>query len=276
MPATSRASRSSPDVARLLGAKYVREILELVAWHRYVLYQHVLECVWGRRGMNPRSGARKVQRLADSGLLTMERIDSTRGRASQKALSLTRDGWFALQQSPPSSDQRRLWSRLRDYFLQFAEVKLKREDEGFRFVGRGATDRETGTPLPFQILRQWALKQFEGRALGPDERMLRESLRRAPTFKIDVDLFHHPDREQVRLVLPVRLGLNLATKLEGLTKEKFAGFPTLHFELVCSDMAALKEDRKLARRWAKKRRFEVQLHRVPHFKQRESPYSHSG
>lgn len=275
MSASSSPSRHSPDVARVLGAKYVREILELVAWHRYMLYQHVLESVWGRRGMNPRSGARKVQRMASAGVLKMERIDSTRGRASQKALSLTRDGWLALQTSPPSSEMRRRWSRLRDYFLQFAEVKLKRENEGFRFVRRGATDGETGAPLPFQILRQWALKQFEGQALGHDERMLRDSLRRAPPFEIDVDLFHHPDRGEVRLVLPVRFGLNLETKLEDLSKEKFAGFPMLHLELVCSDMAALERDRKLIRRWAKKRKFEVQLHRLPHFKQRTSPYSRS-
>lgn len=250
---------------------YDGAVLRYAGWHRWVTKLQVVHRFFVYAGKGPAYGYRLVNRLLDRGWLCEERLRPDRGNASQEVLTLSDDGWLYCGHSPPDTRERDRWAKLRDYFLQFAEVLLERQARGWRFVPRDAVHEETGGNLPFELLREWALDSFRDGSLAPWNRDLRESIRRGPEFSLDLDLLWRPTSNEVRLLLPVRRGLSFKRKMEGLPVRHLKGFPTLHFEFVCPRMELLESARKVVQRWGRSHRQDIRIHRVPHFLTRSYP-----
>lgn len=225
--------------------RYDGLVLAYVARHHVVRHHQVHSFITASGGIGSEYVARVIRRLVQAGLLTSSRLPPG-GPAQPGVVELTRRGYGVLRLRPPQESERWRASML-PYRLQFADMLLQRTLEGLRFMNAGE-----GAP----ILRQWALRQYAGRALTGYEPQDRDRLKRLPPIDPTLPLLVNDEATVVRLILPARPGLDPRGLLERIPAMPF--HPPLTFELVCAkqDAAAgyLDRAKRAVQWWSAQRR----------------------
>jgi hypothetical protein len=244
---------------------YDKALLRYVGYYRLVTLHQVIYRFFIYGGRPAAYGFKLVQRLCDEGWIDAAPLDSKLGAASRTVLSLTPLGWAILNAKPPKQTKSAMADALRTYRLQFAEMMLEREAEGWSL--------QPGSRA-FATLQNWALAPYRGRMLNADERVIRQRLERTPAFRLPVNIISRNAGAEVRLVLPLRVGKSYSRTIDALPEFNF--FPPLHFEMVASDLELLPKAEDYLRRWAQDKGLEVVAHSAAHFRSRPHPARYPG
>jgi hypothetical protein len=237
---------------------YSLPILRWIAYHRMGTLHQVLHVFWTAAGRNPSAGYAVIRRLVERELLTTEPLDPHLQARSLRVLRVTRQGWRFLGVEPTAS-MIHVDPRLREYRLQFAEMMIHRELEGWRLV----------TPTrSWEVLREWLVRPYRGRMLNSEEQAVRRSIERLPAQALPSTLLQNPSSGDIRLILPIRRGRSYKRILH---RVPVVATERLAFEVVCADLSLLTSAERVAKRWAARRKLTLELHRVRHFRQRSNP-----
>jgi hypothetical protein len=239
---------------------YDRAVLRYVAYYRLVTLHQVIYRFFVFDAKSASYGFKLVRRLVREGWLGSVPLDSERGSISRQVLSITPLGWLLLNARPPKQSRSETSRSVRDYRLQFAEMMLEREADGWRLAPSASA---------FGLLREWALAPYRGRLLNDDERVIRQRIERAPAVALPLNVLVRSITGDVRLILPIRSGRSFGRLLESLPPLNF--FPPLEFEAVCSELELLSRAEEFVGRWSRDRGAQVRLHRVEHFRSRVHP-----
>ncbi len=233
--------------------KHDTRILRWIAYHRRVTASQVLVHQFIARGISPSYGDRVVRKLIREGFLASERLDPERGRASRMVLRLTRDGWRRLLIEPPNDFGKPVWGPVLEYRLQFAEMLSTRQSQGWalRLMDEAWPD-----------VRDWVRRPYRGRLLNDSERVERDAIERMPAVELPLNILVHPERKEVRFVLPVRRGLSIHTRLAHMPPTGL--WPPVPVEVVCAEMPDLQPAIVELRRWAERARSQIEVHVVRH------------
>ncbi len=262
LPSMKNANQETSQIARTTDlsistrSKYDRRILTMVGYFGCVTSHQVLRKYFGASSY----GERTIQRLIATGMLSAERLEPSLGRASRTVLSLTRDGYRRIAVTPPEGYNRPISGNLRAYRIQYAEVYLVREGEGWRF----AKNEEAPAAV-----RVWTLRSYRNRLLNSSEQAVRDALERGPIKKLPMRVMHHPATGRLRFILPVRPGFLYQKLLKQMPNTGL--WPALELEVVCSDMSRIDDAELSVMRWAKRVRANVTMHRVAHHRTQPHP-----
>lgn len=259
------ADSDEPSVRRR-PRTYDHAILRYVGYYRLVTTQQVIYRFFLYAGRGPEYGYRVVRQLVRRGLLDESPLDPERGNVSQNVLSVTREGWRFLGRSMPSRGRRSSSSPVRQYRIQFADVMLDREVEGWNLVNSTAA---------FPVLKEWARQRYRGRMLNSSEAQIRDRLERLHPFDFPLHLLVRPSRGEIRLILPVRTTLSYRSTIDKLPGN-MGLFPKLHFELVTAELDLGDAAASYLERWGKKHPAGIEIHRSEHFRSRPHPRSFEG
>lgn len=247
---------------------YDDAVLRYIAFHRFVTTQQYIFRFRIYAGKSPSYGFRLLKRLIAEGWVKKKKLDPDKGGASKDVLSLTNEGWLRCGASPPTYQQKTQAANHREYYLQFAEVLLERQSKGWKFIRRDREHPQKGENWLYLLIQEWGLEPFRGRALNTEERAVRDAIKRAQEFQIELDGLWHPQQKDLRLMLPVRRGLDYKRKIEELPVQYLRGLPPITFELVCAHMDRLEGVKRTIRRWGDKMKLATNIERVEHFRTR--------
>jgi hypothetical protein len=187
--------------------------------------------------------------------LEISPLEPTKGRASIRVASLTRQAWLALGESAPPPDAKPRSGAILRYKLQFAEMTLTREAEGWTWIPREELSN---------AIRELGLQRYRGRVLTGTEQASRDLL-----WRLDPPLmpFHGLQHSSglVRLVVPAHTLAKTRKALNALPPILSSYTPELEVELVPIGHA----EREAAERYlrAAEKRLHVRFPRTicPHF-----------
>lgn len=240
---------------------YDEAILRYVAYYRTVTICQLLYRFFVYAGKGDRYGYTVVRRLVQEGFLVKEPLDPERGARSQHILMLSATGWQVLGLRP-RIDRHAAADVIRDYRLQFADLMLEREVNGWRLVPRSKTH---------QALKKWALAHYQHRLLNPTEVVIRERLERMSALELRLRVIRHTVSGEVRILLPVRRGRSYKASIAALPSLSL--IPVVPFELVCSDVTLAQPAQRSLQRWAAQTKTMIRIHQHPHFRTRRVPDS---
>lgn len=247
---------------------YDDAVLRYIAFHRFVTTQQYIFRFRIYAGKSPSYGFRLLKRLVAKGWIKKEKLDPEKGGASKDVLSLTDEGWLRCGLTPPTYQEKNRVANHQEYYLQFAEVMLERQSTGWKFIRRDRQHPQKGQNWLYLLIQEWGLEPFRGRPLNTEQRAVRDAIKRTSEFELNLDGLWHPRKKDLRLMLPVRRGLDYRRKIEELPIQFLRGLPPLVFELVCAHMDRLEGVKRSLRRWSDKVNLEVETSRVPHFRTR--------
>lgn len=250
---------SRPSRYRFRPRAYDAAILRYVGYYRVVTGHQIIYRFFTYAGKGDGYGYRILRRLQQQNLLFAEPLDPDLGATSRLVYSLTREGWRMLGLRPPTS-RRTVPEYVREYRLQFADVMLERESEGWRLIPSAQS---------FPALQNWALRHYRDRLLNATEMVIRERLERLRPFDLGLRLIGHPSTGEVRVILPVRRGRSYKATIDRLPNLSI--FPPLTFELICSDSDLESSAIDYLYRWANRAHIRVVIQTSPHFRSRPAP-----
>lgn len=245
---------------RFRARSYDAAILRYVGFYRMVTGHQILYRFFTYAGKGDRYGYRLLRRLTEQNLLKAEPLDPELGSVSRLVYTLTRDGWRALGLQPPAESRRTVPGYVREYRLQFADVMLERESEGWRLIPSNQS---------FMALQLWALGHYRDRLLNPTETVIRERLERLHPFDVGLRMIGHRTSGDLRLILPVRRGRSFKATIDQLPNLSI--FPPITFEVVCSEPSLETPAVDYLQRWADRTRTQIRVRLLPHFRSRPSP-----
>ncbi|HEX7071400.1 MAG TPA: hypothetical protein VF190_11365 [Rhodothermales bacterium] len=251
---------SPPRRRRVRPRGYDAAVLRYVGYYRTVTLHQVVYRFFLYDGKGPRYGFRLVADLVRRGLLAESPLDPRRGSVSRTTLAVTDAGWLALGLPKPRESKRAIVDAVREYRLQFADMMLQREVEGWVLVPEARS---------FATLRAWGLAAYRGRALTDSEIVFRDRLERMPPITIPLRVLAHRATGEARLILPVRRGKSFAHTIDALPS--LAIFPPLVFEMVSPDPELARKADDYLRRWAERTRHRVRTVQSPHYRERPHP-----
>lgn len=258
-----RDSLESPGEKRYLyrPRSYDEAILRYIAYHRVATVHQVIYRFFIYAGRGGRYGYNVIRRLISDGLVRSDPLDPEIGAVSRNVLSLTPKGWGIVGMKP-AEDTHAAAQLIREYRLQFTEVMLEREAEGWRLIHRTQV---------FNALREAALASYRDRLLNDSEAVIRERLEKMPAQAMTVHGLVHRQTGEVRLLLPVRRGKSYKSTIDTFPNVGLIG--GINVELICSEINLAQPARHYLERWAGQRKTKIAVHQVPHFRSRKAPSS---
>lgn len=261
-PQTEEAGASTGGKkAQKKSRTYDLPVLKWVAYHRVVTVHQVVYRFFVYAGRGPGYGFRIVQGLVQRGLLESSSLDTERGSVSRQILTVSEAGWAALCEAVPKDKKRVGVEGLREYRIQFAEMMMVRELEGWSLISAGGV---------WKKLKDWSLEQYRGRTLTDTERATRTGLERAPAQEVGLNALWNRKTKQVRLLLPVRRGLSFTRLIERLPR-LLAALGAIEFELIIGEVGQGENAREALTRWAERSKIEIAIFSVPNFRARVHP-----
>jgi hypothetical protein len=248
---------------------YDDAVLRYIGYYRVVTAQQVVYRFFVNQGRGYRYGYKLLRQLVERGLVSESMLEPSRGTTSLRVLELTPVGWAYLNAERPRNPTHADGESIRRYRIQFAEMMLEREAEGWTLVP--ATDG-------WASLQAWAMREYRGRMLNDTERVMKDRVRRMPPWRPPMNLLVHRDAESCRagepqgnprFIIPVRRGKSFARLLEKLPKMGL--FPAPHFEIVSIDHDLAEAARQFIERWARERGIVATIHQAPAFQARPHP-----
>lgn len=250
-------------------------VLRYIASHRQLTIHQIVYRFANLAGLHPRHAYRVATRLERERLITTDPLNPRLGRASRLVARLTPAGW---RRAGYSAIPRDGWvsdlTEERLYRLQYAEMRLVREAEGWLIV---APDDAVAA------IRDWALTALRPRVLNAYDRQLRDRFERLDlAIRYPCELLYRRNRSEIRIVLAGRIGASITTVLAKLplhtlmlmgSLPHFLGRPT--FELVAPSAEHLAQVQTAVKRWARPRRrrhlLQYQEEWVAPFTERRNP-----
>lgn len=210
-------------------------LLDLIRFGVILKRQLVLRH-WVYRGIGPSSGYKKLNQMEEDGLLTFSKKQTeTRGRPPQ-VVSLSRSGWRELRQATgregKNPSRRADTKRHEDYMLQRAQVLVEREARGWKLLKW--TDADDRKKQMYDAMIAWAIERYDRREDATGLHMRRSDFRSRHPWDVGADLLWHPQRKEVRYLLPSEPCANLSLWLKNhLPREQLIGlFFPIPFEPV--------------------------------------------
>jgi len=274
-PTTAAAQKRAADRDRIIKTTrprtYDDSALGWIAYHGRVTRRQFIYRYFLFAGKKPRYGYRLIQRLVNDGRVGFHPLDRTLGNTSQDVLHLTAYGYESIDLPRPKTVGSILPEAGLNYLLQFAEMALERQLEGWRIIPPTRRDEQVAAIV------EWLLVPHQDHAKDiADIRVLDniESLTRNEEINFKIDLIVNENPPDVRFVIPVRPGDSYAEVLKGMPS--MIQLDYIPIEVVCSEQGLWPVAEKHLKRWGKKRRRPVQLHRVAHFTERPPPPKYPG
>jgi|SRR5665213_12765 len=217
---------------------------------------------WGAYAdRDPATAYRALSRLMQRGYLEARPVRPRLGAASPKCYLVTPAG-AAMYNLAAATPRFIYWDTSRlDEALQYSEMMLERESEGWKFIPRDHAHR---------FIIGAALAKLKARALTDTERHVQELLSRARPVKLPFDALAHGPTRIVRMIIEARKGLSVGRLLKLLPPLGLAG--RLDFELVGTEHERLEGVERLLKTgdW-NRQHLPVTVHRVPHMLKRDDP-----
>lgn len=240
---------------------YDAAVLRYVGYYRAVTLHQVITRFFLLAGHGPGYGFRLVRSLVRRGLIRVTPLDPGLGTVSRQICGLTPEGWAYLGLQEPPAPRRTSGADMTPYRLQFAEVMLVRESEGWVY---------TPEATAWSRVREWGLRSYHGRAINAQDRMAESRIQNMPPLRTGLNVLWHRKSREIRWILPVRRGKSIKRLVEPLPAT-LGLFPRSEFELVVADpeLSAVAAD--LVRRWSERTRVPYRLHELPNFRTRLHP-----
>ncbi len=170
-----------------------RMVLHWVEYHAAVTTNQILRKFWTAANKSTRNGNRLIQRLGYRGLLEIFPLEPAKGRASIRVVRLTKSARLALGMPEPTREASSQSGRILRYRMQFAEMILNREAEGWMWIESSELSA---------AIRELGLEQYRQRVLTGTEQACRELLLRSDPPTMPFHGLRHTTTGQVRLVVP--------------------------------------------------------------------------
>lgn len=245
---------------------YDDSVLHWIARHRRVTARQLAYRYFLHNGKSHTGGSRLIASLLDHAFLGNYKLDPKKGNASQDVLYLTGAGYTRIGLKAPGDTGREIAGSDLHYLLQFTDMALQRQVEGWRLIPPAHRDEQVAAIVA------WLLEPHQDHAKDiADIRVLDniESLTTNEDFNLNIDLIVNEKTLDVRFVIPVRRGLSYGRILDEMPS--MTQLDTIPIEVVCSDPKLRKDAEKYITWWGKKRRKRpVSLHRVPPYTERAS------
>lgn len=241
---------------------YDAAVLRYIGYYRVVTLHQIIYRFFIMAGMGPGYGFRLVRGLQKRGLVETRPLDSDKGTVSRALCTLTREGWQYLgRDEEPKSPKRANVSDLLEYRLQFAEMMLEREAEGWVLL---VEEQAWGR------IKKWGMSQYAGRALNEYERLSGRRIERMPPLSTGLNVLWHRNNGDIRFILPVRWGKSISRTLEKLPPS-LGLFPPLQFEMVGADLELTRAAASMLARWGEGNKITLAVHQVANFRTRNHP-----
>lgn len=245
---------------------YDDSVLNWIARHRRVTARQLVYRYFLYNGKKHSGGSRLITSLLDHTFLGTYKLDPKKGNASQDVLYLTGAGYTRIGLTAPDDTGRKIAGPDLHYLLQFTDMALQRQVEGWRLIPPSHRDEQVAAIVA------WLLEPHQDHAKDiADIEVLDniESLTRNVDFNLKIDLIVNDETLDVRFVIPVRRGLSYGRILDEMPS--MTQLDTIPIEIVCSDPKLRKNAERHIIWWGKKKRKRpVSLHSVPPYTERAS------
>lgn len=244
---TSDAPRLRRASRRPRPSLYRDAILRFVAHPsiRIATVHQVLERFWGLDGRSVSNGWRVIRQLVDDGWLASRPLDPEAGATSRRVLTLTRKARVALAAAgrPTAALVEHSW--VVDHRLQQTQMLIEREAEGWRLVDRAEVP---------SLLKRAAIAGWRGRRPFGIEADWQRRIQAWTPQPMPLDALWHTATGEVRLIMPVRPGLDFRRTFRRLDRAALALLSTgcpIGWELVGAKSDHVDALERALRSWAR-------------------------